>query len=151
MKVEHRSVRKLLKQKDILRIVEDVVYREIQGDTGPIHQVLLPTALNHSVLESLHNHAGHQGVGRKSSLVKSRCHWPNMQNDKVQFCKRCERCIVAKAPIPTIRPPVGNLLAYQPQEILAVDFTVLKPASDGRENVLVMTDIFTKYTQDVPI
>ena len=130
-------------------IVEDVVYREIQGDTGPIRQVLLPTALKHNVLESLHNHAGHQGVERTSSLVKTRCYWPTMQNDIEQFCKKCERCMVAKAPIPTIRPPIGNLLAYQPQEILAVDFTMLEPPSDGRENILVMTDIFTKYTQAV--
>ena len=150
MKAEHKSVRKLLKRKDKLRIVEEVVYREIQGDTGPIRQVLLPSALKHNVLESLHNHAGHQGVERTSSLVKTRCYWPTMQNDIEQFCKKCERCMVAKAPIPTIRPPIGNLLAYQPQEILAVDFTMLEPASDGRENVLVMTDIFTKYTQAVP-
>ena len=38
--------------------------------------------------------------------------------------------MIAKAPIPTVRPPIGNLLAYQPQEILAIDFTVQEPASD---------------------
>ena len=35
-------------------------------------------------------------------------------------------------------------------EALAVDFTVLEPAIDGRENVLVMTDVFTKFTHVVP-
>ena len=30
-------------------------------------------------------------------------------------------------------------------EVLAVDFTVLEPATDGHENVLVMTDVFTKF------
>ena len=34
--------------------------------------------------------------------------------------------------------------------MLAIDFTLLEPASDGRENVLVMTDMFTKYTHAVP-
>ena len=150
LKAENKSVRKLLKQKDKLRITDGVLYRDIEGETGPIRQVLLPAALKQNVLESLHNHAGHQGVERTSSLVKKRCYWPNMQNDIEQFCKKCERCMIAKAPIPTVRPPIGNLLAYQPQEILAIDFTVLEPASDGRENVLVMTDIFTKYTQAVP-
>ena len=150
LKAENKSVRKLLKQKDKLRITDGVLYRDIESETGPIRQVLLPAALKQNVLESLHNHAGHQGVERTSSLVKKRCYWPNMQNDIEQFCKKCERCMIAKAPIPTVRPPIGNLLAYQPQEILAIDFTVLEPASDGRENVLVMTDIFTKYTQAVP-
>ena len=72
MKAEHKSVRKLLKQKDKLRIAEYVVYREIQGDTGPIRQVLLPTALKHNVLESLHNHAGHRGVERTSANYATR-------------------------------------------------------------------------------
>ncbi len=33
---------------------------------------------------------------------------------------------------------------------MAVDFTVLEPSSDGRENVLIVTDIFTKFTQAFP-
>ncbi|KAL0180390.1 hypothetical protein M9458_025832, partial [Cirrhinus mrigala] len=37
-----------------------------------------------------------------------------------------------------------------PLEVIAVDFTVLEPASDGRENVLVVTDVFTKFTQAFP-
>lgn len=32
----------------------------------------------------------------------------------------------------------------------AIDFTVLEAASDGRENVLVVTDVFTKFTQAYP-
>ena len=45
---------------------------------------------------------------------------------------------------------MGGLLATKPLEILAIDFTVLEPAADGRENVLVMTDVFTKFTCAVP-
>ena len=41
-------------------------------------------------------------------------------------------------------------LASRPLEVIAVDFTVLEPASDGRENVLVVTDVFTKFTQAFP-
>ena len=32
----------------------------------------------------------------------------------------------------------------KPLEVLAMDFTQLEPASDGRENVLVLSDVFTK-------
>ena len=45
---------------------------------------------------------------------------------------------------------MGNLIATQPLEVLAIDFTLLEPSSDGRENVLVMTDVFIKYTCAVP-
>ena len=41
-----------------------------------------------------------------------------------------------------IHVPVSHLLASKPKEILAIDLTVLEPATDDRENVLVMTDIF---------
>ena len=38
---------------------------------------------------------------------------------------------------------MGRLSATRPLEVLAIDFIVLEPASDGRENVLVITDVFT--------
>lgn len=45
---------------------------------------------------------------------------------------------------------MGHLLASRPNEILAIDFTVLEPSRTGIENVLVMTDVFTKYSMAVP-
>jgi transposase InsO family protein len=44
----------------------------------------------------------------------------------------------------------GHLIANKPLQILAIDFTALEPAH-GNENVLVMTDIFTRFTRAVPI
>ena len=44
------------------------------------------------------------------------------------------------------KTPMGRLSATQPLEVLAIDLTVLELSSDGRENVLVITDVFTKYT-----
>lgn len=49
---------------------------------------------------------------------------------------------------PKIRPAMKSFLASRPLELIAVDFTVLEPAIDGRENVLV--DIFTKFTETFP-
>ena len=45
---------------------------------------------------------------------------------------------------------MGHLTATKPLEVLAIDFTVLELSSDGRENVLVMTDVFTKFSQAIP-
>ncbi|KAL2098376.1 hypothetical protein ACEWY4_007583 [Coilia grayii] len=45
---------------------------------------------------------------------------------------------------------MGHLLASRPNEILAMDFTVLELAYNGQENVLVMTDMFSKYTMAIP-
>ena len=46
---------------------------------------------------------------------------------------------------------MGSLLATKPLEVLAMDFTLLEPASYGRENILVLTDVFTKFTIAIPI
>lgn len=67
-----------------------------------------------------------------------------------KYLKNCERCILAKMPLPAIRTSMGHVLASRPLEILAVDYTILERASNGCENLLVMTDVFTKYSWAVP-
>lgn len=51
---------------------------------------------------------------------------------------------------PAARSLMGQLLASCPNEILAIYYTILEPARNGMENVLVMTDVFSKYTMAVP-
>ena len=50
---------------------------------------------------------------------------------------------------PALHTTSSHLLASRPLEILAIDFTKLETASDGRENVLVLTDVFSKFTQAI--
>lgn len=102
------------------------------------------------MFSSLHDSHGHQGKDRTVELVKRRCYWPGMVRDVERLCRECQRCILAKAVQPKVRSFMGTLQASRPHEILAIDFTVLEPASDGRENVLVLTDVFSKFTQAIP-
>ena len=41
---------------------------------------------------------------------------------------------------------MGHLLTEQRLSVFAIDFTLLERSSDGKENVLVMTDVFTKFS-----
>ena len=43
-------------------------------------------------------------------------------------------------PLPKVRPPIVSLIASRPLQILAVDYSKLDKATDGREDVLVMTE-----------
>jgi len=72
-----------------------------------------------------------------------------MANDIGNWCHECETGILAKAVQPKVRPFMGSIQASRPQGV-AIDFTILEPASDGRENVLLLTDVFSKFTQAVP-
>ena len=73
-----------------------------------------------------------------------------MHEDITSYVKSCERCVLAKVPHRRIRISLGNLLASRPLDVLIINFTVNESASSRRENVLVMTDVFTKLTHAIP-
>ena len=41
----------------------------------------------------------------------------------------------------------GSLVAHQPLEFLCIDFMKADVAKGGKENILVLTDAFSKYSQ----
>ena len=145
------SVRRLLRKWDKLQEVDGVLYyisKDQEIDNNLLF--LTPECMKASVLQSLHDQSGHQGRERTLALLKKRCFWIGMNDDVRQWVESCERCTLSKAPLPVVRPPITNLLADRPLDIVAIDFTILEKSSDGRENVLVMSDVFTKFTVAVP-
>lgn len=152
VKVSPSGVRGWVKQWRKIKEKDGLLYREVQlpPSRATALQLLLPAALRAEVLTNLHNNHGHQGVDRTTSLVRQRCYWPGMSRDIKKWCEECERCVVAKANQPKVRTFRGNLLATRPLEIVAIDFTTLERASSGHENVLVVTDVFSKFTQAYP-
>ena len=114
------------------------------------HQVLLPAALRSEILQQLHDNHGHQGIERTTALVQARCYWPRMRPYIEKWCRECRRCQVAKASRPTVKTTMGHVLASRPLEVIAIDFTTIDKSSDGYEHLLVVTDLFTKFTQAYP-
>ena len=39
------------------------------------------------------------------------------------------------------------IIVNRPQDLLCVDFTTMDPSRDSKENVLVLTDAFSKFSQ----
>lgn len=142
----------LLRHWDRLVEMEGVLHRRSLRPNGSeeLFQVVLPAVLKQDVLTQLHHDHGHQGVERTMELVRGRCFWPGMAAEVKRWCQECERCQVAKHTNPATPSFMGHLLASRPNEILAMDFTVLEPSHNGLENVLVMTDIFSKFTVAIP-
>ncbi len=130
---------------------DGVLYR-VSNDCvhGPIYQLLVPNVLRVIVLQAVHDQWGHQGVGRTYGLLKARCFWPGMSRHIRDYVRKCFHCTVAKAQSPVVRPPMSHLLAFKPLERLAIDFLKLDRGKGGYEDVLVMTDSFTKFAQAVP-
>ena len=126
-----------------------VLYRQVHDNIlGDFEQLVLPASLCPDMLQELHDSTGHQGIEHTLAMMRPQVYWPGMTEDVRQYIWAYERCTLGKHA--AVYPPMGHLLANRPLQILAIDFTKLDTASDGRENVLVMTDVFTKYTVAVP-
>ncbi|KAI3376863.1 hypothetical protein L3Q82_000112 [Scortum barcoo] len=147
-----KPVMALLRQWDRLVEKDGVLFRQVfRSDGGEESlQLLLPVALKQDTLNQLHQEHGHQGIERTTELVRQRCYWPGMSSDIKSWVQQCERCQVAKDSGHVPHSFMGHLLASRPNEILAIDFTLLEPSRSGFENVLVMTDVFSKFTVAVP-
>ena len=98
------------------------------------------------VLQELHDKMGHQGLDRVEKLVRSRFYWSNIRSDIQHWISMCERYNLAKMPHLKVRTPMHSIGAREPLEVISIDLTVLETASNGIENVLVMTDVYSKFT-----
>jgi transposase InsO family protein len=145
LKAESPPVRKTLKHWDQLFMKDNILFRRMKLNHEEVEQLLLPRKIISEVLRLTHDMAGHQGRERTTALVAARCFWANMLKDISSYCEKCERCWIAKMG-PRVVPRMCHLIAVRPLHMLAVDFTLLEKSSSGLENVLVLTDVFTKYT-----
>ena len=149
-RAEPLPVRKLVKKLHQLTFEDGILCRTLYLNGEVTKVLVLPLSLKSVVLKQLHDFSGHQGRERTTELIRSRFYWPTLTADVVDYCKNCKRCQVSKEPTPKTKPYMSHVKAVRPLEIVAVDFTLLDKSSSGIENVLVITDVFTKYTIAVP-
>jgi transposase InsO family protein len=128
---------------------DGVLYRSREVDGATTYQLVLPASSREMALKGLHDDVGHLGRDRTLELVRSRFFWPRMSEEVSTYVKRCLPCIKRKAHIPD-RAPMVPITTTQPLELLCIDFLTLEPSKGGVENVLVMTDHFTRYAHAVP-
>ena len=112
-------------------------------------QLILPAEFHNQALEGLHDDVGHPGRDRTLDLVRSRFYWPFMATHVEKYVAHCRTCIRRKAPDPP-RAPMKSFIAKEPMELLAVDFLSLERGKGGFENILVVTDSFTKFSWAFP-
>ena len=93
----------------------------------------------------LHNENGHQGIECTVALVWERFYWGTMLYDIQSWVKHCQCCKTAKGPYTDPEPLQGSIVANNPMDLLLIDFMKLDPSKNGKENVLVMTDAFSKF------
>jgi hypothetical protein len=112
-------------------------------------QLVLPKQYHITALEGVHNEVGHLGTDHSLQLLRDRYFWPNMSSSVQHHISRCNPCILRKVP-PNTRAPLVSVVTSQPLELLCMDFLSLEPSKGAIENILVITDHFTKYAITIP-
>ena len=70
--------------------------------------------------------------------------WPHMAAQAKEHIEQCHPCLTFKVKQP--RTHLENIVATHPLELVDLDYLCLEPGKGKEENVLVVTDHFTKYT-----
>ena len=144
--IKSKLARKLALQWDRLILKQGVLHCLYIFNEIEYHQLVLPQWYHRKVLTALHNHMGHQGIDRTIDLLRERVYWPSMAKDAQNWVTNCHHCQIARGDYNQPKPKIGHLEAHNPLDLVCLDFTKINPSKTGKENVLVITDVFTKFS-----
>ena len=146
------ELKSFLRNKRCLKLNKDVLYRKSYSDNSTtkktMWQLVVPKLFRERALSGCHDDVGHQGILRTLSLLRERFYWPGMQEEATQYVMHCSRCLRRKTP-PQVAP-LQPILVTQPLELVHMDYLSLEPSKGNIENVLVITDHFTRYALAYP-
>ena len=144
--IRSKLAHKLALQWDRLILKQGVLHRLYIFNKMEYHQLVLPQRYHRKVLMALHNHMGHQGIDRTLDLLREWVYWPSMAKDAQNWATNCRHCQIARGDYNQPKPKIGHLEAHNPLDLVCLDFTKIDPSKTGKENVLVITDVFTKFS-----
>ena len=111
------------------------------------HQMILPLEYQMQVPQMLHDGQHNQGIEITTAFCGECFYWSTIYKDIAEYVKDCPWCQVAKAPYVGPKTQPASIIANGPMDLLCVNFTTIDPSRDSKENVLVLTDAFSKFSQ----
>ena len=146
-KIRCKTAQKYLLQFDRLVLKQGVLHCIYISNDVENHQLVLPLEYHKTVLCMLHDDYGHQALDWTLALVRERFYWNMMNHDATEYVTNCHQCHVAKGHYTGLHTQQGLLVANNPLDLLCIDFLTVDPSRDSKENILVLTDAFTKFSQ----
>ena len=151
-KKDSQEVKALLRMKKNLKLTKDILYRNSFSDNSSskkvLWQLVVPKAYRARTLAGCHDDVGHQERKRTLSLLGERFFWLGMQEEATQYMVKCSRCLRRKS-APQVAP-LQPIYVSQPMELIHMDYLSLELSKGNIENVLVITDHFTRYALAYP-
>uniref|UniRef100_A0A3B3C1W6 Gypsy retrotransposon integrase-like protein 1 n=1 Tax=Oryzias melastigma TaxID=30732 RepID=A0A3B3C1W6_ORYME len=145
-----KGTQRLLKQFEKLCIREGVLCRKcIDPNTHEqLYQIVCPALKCKKIWENYHEATAHAGTGRTLATLRRRFFWVDMEKQVRGFQSGCVVCSLKDRSEP--KAPLCSISANYPLEVVALDFLSLSRPDDCYQNILVMTDMFTRYSWAVP-
>ena len=133
-----------------LKLKHGMLYRksQVNNNSRARLQLVLPTGYRHKAMAGCHDQIGHLGQDRVLELLRDRFYRPRMHMDVATYINSCPRCLRRK-----YQPDVAILLdieATHPLELIHLEYLQIEPNKGNIENVLIVTDHFTRYAQTYP-
>ena len=137
----------IINRKQLL-LKQGVLYKKSQVDTRTKHLLVVPQAYRERPIEGCHDLVGHWGQDWVLDLLRDWFYWPGMHVDVVSYINSCPRSLHRRSQ--PDKASLMNIEASQPLELIHLDYLKIEPSKGNTENVLVITDHFTRYTQAFP-
>jgi transposase InsO family protein len=149
-RAEQQEVREYLREWSKMVVQEGVLYRRRQNMGREQLQLALPQRYWEVALKGLHEEAGHPSKDRMLDLLRDRCYWPSMAISVEEWVNGCGRFTRRKTP--TNAPSAGlvPIKTTHAMEMVCIDYLTLEQSRGGYDNILVITDHYTKYAQAIP-
>ena len=114
-------------------------------------RIVTPASMVDQVIRIVHNDS-HWGIQRTFEEVRRRFYWAGLFKDVEKFCSACEVCGKSKRGCNRKQPLVPIKLQYNfPRAVVSFDTATLPWSAGGYRYVLVLTDLFSKFIEAVPM
>ena len=131
---------------------DGILVCQLRNSNNPSRQVVVHIALRQTIVEQLHNNAGHLGIRKTFEKVKERFFWPGYEQDVKDAVQRCDRCQRQNHPISKHQAPIDTIESEYPFQKISWDIMGPLPATTrGYKYILVVTDLFSKWVEAFPL
>ena len=96
-------------------------------------------------LRGCHDEVGYLGLEHMLDLMCDRSFWPHLAAQAKEHVRKC--CLHRAFKARQQKAPLKNIMATHPLELVHLNYLYLEAGKGLKENVLVVTDHFTRYAQ----
>lgn len=126
-----------------------------RNQEGEVPRLYVPSGMmQHDLLEFHHSApgAGHTGIDKTYAKLAEYYYWPHMVRSVQKFVQTCDPCQRSKS---STKQPEGFLhpldIPSRRFEAINIDFVSGFPLKDGYNEIMVVTDRFSKYGMAFPV